>query len=641
MADKIKAFFKSFARILVHGKTKDKVIAWCIIIALCSFISYDVYKTTSTDTVREIPTSTFVYQLDNGNVSELHISNSDGSVSGKLINPDADYADGVSSFTSHVPERSDVFAEKYLSTGSIQYDYEKSPAWVTALLSLLAGIIQIVILVVAMAWLISRMQGDTDSMLPFGTDDDNEFGTSIPDTTFDDVAGIPEAIEEVSEIVTFLKNPKKYDDAGAKCPRGILMEGSPGTGKTLLARALAGEAGVNFISASGSDFVKIYVGQGAKKVRELFAKARKSQPAIIFIDEIDAVGGARSETSNGTDSEQLRTINALLAEMDGFRKNDHIVVIAATNRADTLDPALMRPGRFDRIISIDTPAMDGRIEILKHYAQGKPFADPVDFKKIAKHTYGFSGAQLENVMNEASILAARRAVSSGEKPAITEDDIEEGISRTISGPALKSKRMGDEERRQVAYHEAGHAVVQYLLPGCDPVQKISIVSRKIPSVGTALGYVQSYSEEDSYVTTADELKSEIAALLAGRCSENLYCGIESAGASDDLKKASRIAYSMVDRYAFKAPDGSQSWRVAVVEHGHSLASEKHLEYIDETVDNILNDAYQVALKIVTEHKDDIKRIVDVLLEKETIDSDGINEIMSSIGNENGDAEKDA
>ena len=624
----MRKFFRNYKDILLHGKTKDKVIGWAIIVLIAWIVGSAAFNFLSPGKEQYVPTSDFVYQLQNGNVEEMHISNADGTVSGTFKEPTEN---GIKNFSSHVPERSETFTQQYLNTGEIKWDYSKSPEWVSTIANLFFMVLQIGLLVGAMMWLMSKMSGD-GSMFPFGSEDASRWEPENTNVTFDDIAGVPEAIEEVQEILTFLREPEKYEEAGAEIPKGVLMAGPSGVGKTLLGKILANEADAAFYSCNGSDFVKMYVGAGPKAIRELFAEARSNAPrkAIIFIDEIDSIAQARSSSGDsGAEKEYAASVNSLLSELDGAtHDNSNILVIGATNRPDSLDSALTRKGRFDRIIQIDNPAKEGRVEILQHYAQGRPFAEPVDFNKLATHTYGFSGADLKNVMNEASTLAARRAVQAGEEhPAITKEDIDEGIARTISGPAMKSRKMNDEEKRQVAYHEAGHAVVQYLIPECDPVQKISIVSRNIQGVGAAMGYVQSYSEEDSYVTTSSQLHAELAALMGGRCSEKMHCGIESAGACDDLRKASSIAYDMVNKYAFESPQGDQlSWRVEVDGKRMSSAQER-LQRNDEQIDAILERAYDTARRILSSHRAQVEKIVEVLLENETIDSEQIQEIM--------------
>lgn len=624
-------FLRQYKDIMLHGSLKDKVVSWGIIALIIWIISSTVIGFISPKE-EYIPTSDFVYQLQQGNIAEMHISNIDGSVNGEFKEPiDGD----VKLFSSNIPERSETFTQQYLNTGNIQWDYSKDPAWISSITNILLMVLQIGLLVGAMMWIMSKMSGDS-SMFPFGGGDDENKWTpeNVSNVTFDDVLGVPEAIEEVQEILTYLKDPALYEQAGSEMPKGILLASPPGCGKTLLAKALASESDSGFLSANGSDFVKMYVGQGAKAVRELFKKARAFAPdkCIIFIDEIDSLAQARSNAGDsGAEKEYSSTVNALLSCMDGATDdNSNILVIGATNRPDSLDPALMRKGRFDRIIQLDPPAKEGRKEILQHYAQNRPFAELVDFERLAKHTYGFSGADLKNVMNEASTLAARRAIQEGGVPAITKEDLDEGISRTISGPAMKSRKMNDEEKRQVAYHEAGHAVVQYLLPECDPVQKISIVSRNIAGVGAAMGYVQSYSEEDSYVTTSSKMNAEIAALMGGRCSEKIHCGIESAGACDDLRKASGFAYDMVNKYAFENPQGEQnSWRVDVTGGRNTPPSQQYLQQVDERIEQILDKGYSTAYRILMAHRREVEKIVETLLEEETIDAEQITEIMES------------
>lgn len=616
---------------MFHGSFKDKVISWGIIVLLIWIVSSTVISMTSPKE-EHIPTSDFVYQLQQGNIAEMHISNIDGTVSGELKEPTDE---GIILFSSNIPERSETFTQQYLNTGDIQWDYSKDPAWVSTITNLLLMVLQIGLLVGAMVWIMSKMSGDS-SMFPFGNGDKKRWEPEKTDITFDDVVGIPEAIEEIQEILIFLKEPETYEKAGAERPTGALLVGLPGNGKTLITSALANESDAVYYNANGADFVNLYVGAGPKAIRDLFGAAKRDakegRSVIIFIDEIDAIGQKRGNGGDsGADREYSSSLNQILAEMTSIQIAKYpILVIGATNRPDSLDPALTRKGRFDRIIQIDPPAKEGRIEILKHYAQDRPFAEPVDFERLAKHTYGFSGADLKNVMNEASTLAARRAAQTGqEHPAITKEDLDEGISRTISGPAMKSRKMSAEEKKQVAYHEAGHAVVQYLIPECDPVQKISIVSRNIAGVGAAMGYVQSYSEEDSYVTTSAKLNAEIAALMGGRCSEKMHCGIESAGASDDLKKASSLAYDMVNRFAFESPQGEQvSWRVEVPSSKRrDESSQKRLEQNDERIDAILEKGYDTAYRILSSHRKEVDEIVNTLLEDETIDSEQITKIM--------------
>ena len=631
---KVKKVLKGFFHILLHGERGDRIAAFAIIFCLISVPSFIIYNNMSPDATKGITTSEMISQIESGNVKELHITPGDGTVNGKLKKTFKN-SDGteVKNFSSTIQTNSETFTARFLDTKNIKYDFSKPSSFVTFLENVLLTIINYAILIGAMLYLLKG--SDMGDGMPFN-DKEPKVISKIPDSSFDDVVGVPEAIEEVSELVTFLKSPEVYRKAGAEIPHGVLLQGASGVGKTALARALAGEAGVPFISASASEFIELFVGQGAKRVRKLFQTARKYDSAIIFIDEIDAIGEKRGATADTGNEERIQTLNQLLTEMDGFDNSDNIIVIAATNRGDTLDDALLRPGRFDRIITIDLPTKEGRAEILQHYAVGRPFAEPIDFMTLAAHTYGFSGAQLKSVMNQSSTLAARRAIKEGSHaPRITSDDLEEAISRVISGPAMKSRRMNDTERRQVAYHEAGHAVVQYLLPECDDVQKISIVSRNMPGQGAAMGYVQTYSEDDKYIMTAAQCRAQLAALLAGRAAEKHFCNIETAGASDDLKRASSLAYRMFDEYAFTPLDEPDmgSLRVRVVAARKYITSEDRDKILDSEMERELEYAYKTALDIVTSHSDKIAKIVDTLLDNETIDADEIKKIMD--GNDDG------
>lgn len=625
MKQRFKLFFRGYKNILFHGETKDKVLAWLFFLVFLTFIFSCVSDITGNAKIINISTSELVQELRDDSVESLSISRNDGSAIGTF----REERDGTKNFSVNTPVNNQAFNEELNRAISrndenpFKFDYYKPSNFSETIQSFVLLIVQVGLMIGLLVLLMSKTGGMGDMKSIFK--DTHKIIATTPDTSFRDVLGCPEAIEEVSEVVTFLKNPENYDKANATPPKGILLHGEPGTGKTLLARALAGESGVPFIHTSGSNFIEMYVGLGAKRVRKAFETAKNLQPSILFIDEIDAVGGSRDNMGNS--SENLQTINALLNEMDGFDKDVKVIVVAATNRINTLDKALLRPGRFDKIVNVDTPNKEGRKEILEYYAQDKPFEKKVDFDKLAQYTYGFSGAQLESVMNQAATLAARRATDKNTDPKINEEDLDEGISRTIAGPAMNSKQMSDLEKKQTAYHEAGHAVVQYLLPECDEVQKISIVNRSIPGVGIALGYVQSYSEKDQYVSTAEKCKSEIAALLGGRCAEKIFCNIESAGASNDLEKASSLAYRMVDEFAFET--ANKTLRVSVRDQGTRMlkAGNSRLEYIDEQVELILQKQYKVAEKLIKSNKDIIEKIVSLLLKQEVIDSTEIEKIF--------------
>ncbi|MBP9695490.1 MAG: ATP-dependent zinc metalloprotease FtsH [Candidatus Magasanikbacteria bacterium] len=446
--------------------------------------------------------------------------------------------------------------------------------------------------------------------------------------TFADVAGAKEAKEELEEVVDFLKNPKKFTDMGAKIPKGVLLMGSPGTGKTLLAKAVAGEANVPFLHMSGSEFVEMFVGVGASRVRDLFSRAKKSAPAIVFIDEIDAVGRKRGSGLGGSHDEREQTLNQILVEMDGFDPHIGVIVIAATNRPDVLDSALLRPGRFDRRVVIDRPDIADRVQILEVHAKGKPFAKNVSLRKIAERTPGFTGADLGNLLNEAAILAVRRG-----KTEIDEIEVLESIEKVMLGPEKKSRVMTDKEREMTAYHEAGHAVVGFFSENCDPVRKVSIIGR-----GLAGGYTLSMPELDKRYQTLAEFRDDIAMSMGGFVAERMIYGDSnlSTGPSSDLKKATQLATAMVVRYGMSDKLGPRVYGeneemifLAQEIHEKKNYSEKTAETIDAEINRILEEGKNQAIRIITEHRPQMDALVKVLIEKETVEQEEFNSIMKA------------
>ena len=442
-------------------------------------------------------------------------------------------------------------------------------------------------------------------------------------TTFKDIAGAKEAKEELYEIVEFLKNPKKFLSLGAKIPKGVLLLGSPGTGKTLIARAVAGEANVPFFHISGSEFVEMFVGVGASRVRDLFKQAKKNAPSIVFIDEIDAVGRHRGAGLGGGHDEREQTLNQILVEMDGFDINTNVIVIAATNRPDVLDPALLRPGRFDRRVVMDLPDIEERVEILKIHCLNKPLDKNIDLRKIAERTSGFSGADLSNLVNEAAILAARR-----NKKIIQIDELTESIEKVILGPERKSRRIDEEEKRIIAYHEAGHAIVGAILPNADPVQKVSIISR-----GQAGGYTLSAPSKDKRLHSKSYFIDELAVLLGGYVSEKLKFQDVTTGASNDLERATNLARSLVTRFGM-SDLGPRTFghKEELIFLGKEIQEEKNYsektsEKIDEQVSEFINNAYTTAEKILKEKTEILEKVVSVLVEKETIEQEEFNELL--------------
>ena len=445
-----------------------------------------------------------------------------------------------------------------------------------------------------------------------------------PKVKFSDVAGIDEAVEELKEVRDFLREPERYQKMGAKIPHGVLLVGPPGTGKTLLAKAVAGEAGVPFFSISGSDFVEMFVGVGASRVRDLFKQAKAAAPCIIFIDEIDAVGRQRGAGLGGGHDEREQTLNQLLVEMDGFEDNSAVILIAATNRPDILDPALLRPGRFDRRVTVDRPDVKGREKILRVHARNKPFESTVDFAAIAKITPGFTGADLSNLMNESALLAARR-----HKDKIGQDEVEEAMERVIAGPERKSRVITEKERRVIAFHESGHALVGHVLENSDPVHKISIVSR-----GQALGYTMQMPEEDHFLETRDGMLDQIAVLLGGRTAEELFCDDITTGASNDLERATKLAREMVTRYGMSEELGTQVFGEAQHEVFLGRDYAQHNDYaaetakrIDDEVERIMREAHARAREVLEARRPQMETMATVLLQRETVEGEAVNALL--------------
>jgi cell division protease FtsH len=488
----------------------------------------------------------------------------------------------------------------------------------SGLLSLLTYILPFILFLGFWVFLMNQMQGGGSRVMNFGKSKAKRMSVDAPKITFRDVAGVDEAVQELEEIKEFLENPKKFQSLGARIPKGVLLYGPPGTGKTLLARAVAGEAGVPFFSISGSDFVEMFVGVGASRVRDLFEQAKQNSPCIIFMDEIDAVGRHRGAGMGGGHDEREQTLNQLLVEMDGFEMKDNIILIAATNRPDILDPALLRPGRFDRQVVVDRPDRKGRKQILEVHTRGKPLAKAIELDALAGQTPGFTGADLANLVNEAALLTARQG-----RREISMHELEEGIMRVIAGPEKKTRVMSEKERLITAYHELGHAIVGHLLPNCDPVHKISIISR-----GQALGYTISLPTEDKFLTTRAELTDTMAMTLGGRAAEEIVFGEITTGASNDLEKVTATAKQMVMRFGMSERLGPRVFGHDRTQPflGREFSSEPDYSdeiarEIDDEIRRIVEAAHQTAKDLLTDRREELDRISKTLLERETIDAE--------------------
>ena len=483
---------------------------------------------------------------------------------------------------------------------------------------ILTGLMPVILIGVFLFFMLRQAQGTNNQAMSFGKSRARMFLGNKTVVTFADVAGVDEAKTELQEVVEFLKYPEKFNTLGARIPRGVLLVGPPGTGKTLLARAVAGEAGVPFFSISGSEFVEMFVGVGASRVRDLFDQAKRNSPCIVFVDEIDAVGRQRGAGLGGSHDEREQTLNQILVEMDGFDTNTNVIVVAATNRPDVLDPALLRPGRFDRQVILDRPDMKGRLEILKVHVKGKPLDKAIDLQTVARQSPGFSGADLANLVNEAAILAARR-----NKKMIGTAEFSEALERVVAGPERKSRIISDAEKAIIAYHEGGHAVVQRVLPKCDPVSKVSIIAR-----GMALGYTMGLPTEDRYLQSKSEFEDKIAGMLGGNAAEKLIFGDTTTGSSNDIEKATTLARRMVTEFGMSERLGPLAFgkRDELVFLGREIGEQRNYsdevaKQIDEEVRAIIDRGYARAMEVLTHYKDRLVQLADRLVAEETLEQE--------------------
>ena len=564
----------------------------------------------------------FLEQVENGQVQTATLRTKDNSIDVRLKGTDKNkYQVG------YPLDYSDVLVTKLRAAkadGLIR-DFDVKPARSSVILSLLTYVLPFLIFIGFWIFLMNQVQGGGSKVMSFGKSRAKRMSVDSPKITFRDVAGVDEAVEELHEIKEFLENPKKFQALGARIPKGVLLYGPPGTGKTLLARAVAGEAGVPFFSISGSDFVEMFVGVGASRVRDLFEQAKQNSPCIIFMDEIDAVGRHRGAGLGGGHDEREQTLNQLLVEMDGFEAKDNIIMIAATNRPDILDPALLRPGRFDRQITVDRPDRKGRAKILEVHTRGKPLAKDIEVDTLAGQTPGFTGADLSNLVNEAALLAARTG-----KKEITQVELEEGIMRVVAGPEKKTRVMGEKERLITAYHEMGHAIVGHYLEHSDPVHKVSIISR-----GQALGYTISLPSEDKFLTTRAELTDTMAMTLGGRAAEEIVFEEITTGASNDIEKVTATAKQMVMRFGMSDKLGPR-----VFGHDHGMPflgrefssepdySDEIAREIDDEIRRIVESAHQQAKDILTEHRETLTTISEILLKRETIEREEFEALLA-------------
>ena len=587
-----------------------KNVTFYLLIIIVAIWMIDYYSA-STVSKTDITYSAFMKHVQQDEVKQVTIV--DNVISGKL-------KDGKD-FSTVAPSDDSLIPTLRARDIEIKAELPPQPPWWTTILS---SLLPMLLIVGIWFMLMQQSQGGGGRVMNFGKSRARRYDEDNIKITFKDVAGADEAKQELEEVVEFLKHPKKYNDLGAKIPKGVLLYGPPGTGKTLLAKAVAGEAGVPFFSISGSDFVEMFVGVGASRVRDLFEQAKKSAPCIVFIDEIDAVGRQRGAGLGGGHDEREQTLNQLLVEMDGFGANEGIIMIAATNRPDILDPALLRPGRFDRQIVVDRPDIKGRQEILKVHIKGKPISPEVELGVIARRTPGFTGADLSNLVNEAALMAARK-----NKNKIDMPEMEEAAERVIMGPERRSRVISDKEKRLTAYHEGGHTLVGMLLDNTDPVHKVTIIPR-----GRAGGYTLSLPKEDRYYATRSEMLDELKVLLGGRVAEALVLKEISSGASNDLQRATSLARQMICEYGMSPELGPMTFghRQDQVFLGRDIGrdkdySEEVAAKIDKEIRKFIDEAYQKTESLLNENMDKLHLIADALIERETLEGEEIDQLM--------------
>lgn len=587
-----------------------KNVTFYLLIIIVAIWMIDYYSA-STVSKTDITYSAFMKHVQQDEVKQVTIV--DNVISGKL-------KDGKD-FSTVAPSDDSLIPTLRARDIEIKAELPPQPPWWTTILS---SLLPMLLIVGIWFMLMQQSQGGGGRVMNFGKSRARRYDEDNIKITFKDVAGADEAKQELEEVVEFLKHPKKYNDLGAKIPKGVLLYGPPGTGKTLLAKAVAGEAGVPFFSISGSDFVEMFVGVGASRVRDLFEQAKKSAPCIVFIDEIDAVGRQRGAGLGGGHDEREQTLNQLLVEMDGFGANEGVIMIAATNRPDILDPALLRPGRFDRQIVVDRPDIKGRQEILKVHVKGKPISSEVELGVIARRTPGFTGADLSNLVNEAALMAARK-----NKNKIDMPEMEEAAERVIMGPERRSRVISDKEKRLTAYHEGGHTLVGMLLDNTDPVHKVTIIPR-----GRAGGYTLSLPKEDRYYATRSEMLDELKVLLGGRVAEALVLKEISSGASNDLQRATSLARQMICEYGMSPELGPMTFghRQDQVFLGRDIGrdkdySEEVAAKIDKEIRKFIDEAYQKTESLLNENMDKLHLIADALIERETLEGEEIDQLM--------------